>query len=529
MSDRDKPVLPWRKAAEQYLDGTPKQERATDDLSEVPARPKTRRGPAEEPEIEEPIPVPENPNPLLGGWAPSIPRVVLHPAPPPAPPPHRGHNPLMGGWPTKQDEEVMNEELKVPPRPQVIGALAEIPVRPKTPRRVPAHQVLLEEAQHDPFELEGFEEAKTEVSKTEEVTVKDLQSADFWATQSKPVPPMATRPMLVGKPLSNPAQGASKTPAAQPATYTPAFHMLSHETPVPNVKAIKAKLHRISLGRVDMGAQHNPTVWTQDGALKVVVRVLNGMKTTNYVADVTDNWGLSGARKIISPDDRANIEDLRVFLWKGRPWAIAATHNAMPGVSTAPALVIRQALLELTQDGAEILKAYVQPSQRHEKNWMPCVSGQDELKLIYSTQPLAVLNVLKTAASATGIQQVTGHIRGGSQLIPWGKNYLAIVHQVHRPPRVPAGHSVMLSSFWPSATDPVAGDAPVVYLHQFALFDSGLTQVKLSGLFYFNILGIEFCAGLARFGGKFVASFGVSDKEAWLAEIEDDTIERMFT
>jgi hypothetical protein len=182
---------------------------------------------------------------------------------------------------------------------------------------------------------------------------------------------------------------------------------------------------------------------------------------------------------------------------------------------------IHQALLELRDDGSEIVDMRIQPSMRHEKNWMPCVTDEG-LKLIYSVDPLVVLNVDKhrrVTPDTSTIAQVNGHVRGGSQLIPYENSWLAVVHQTYKKPDVNA--SPARKAAWPK-------DERVVYVHRFALFDKNLTGVRLGEPFYFMHRGIEFCAGLAWHEGKLVAAFGVRDAEAWLATFSSETVDATF-
>lgn len=46
--------------------------------------------------------------------------------------------------------------------------------------------------------------------------------------------------------------------------------------------------------------------------------------------------------------------------------------------------------------------------------------------------------------------------------------------------------------------------------------------------FYFIAKGIEFAAGLARAprGNRLLISFGFEDKEAWLAEVDEEDVRR---
>lgn len=308
-------------------------------------------------------------------------------------------------------------------------------------------------------------------------------------------------------------------------TKTSPFHMLIHDGPVPKADALEGVYHRINVASID-GAQHNPTVWVDGaGVLRGVIRVLNGPKTTNYVGRIAEDFTLVDAVKMTTREPAGSLEDLRVFMWNGAPWAIAATHNG-----AVPPVAIRQALLELSEDASDVLRVHTQPAVRHEKNWMPCVEAST-LRLVYSLDPLVVLDVEGRRASpnAALIPQATSHLRGGTQLVAWEDGFLALIHQVHRPPRIDPGHNALLSSFWaPPIKDPVSGDAPVVYLHRFAKFNGALTSFVLSKAFYFRKPGIEFCAGLAHWGEGLVAAFGAADCEAWLVEIARATVDTMF-
>jgi hypothetical protein len=329
------------------------------------------------------------------------------------------------------------------------------------------------------------------------------------------------RGWVQGRPL-NANEGANANPTFSKTTRTSPFHMLVHAEPVPAVAPLEGQYHRIAVLE-ERGAQHNPTVWVSStGELCAVVRVLRENKTINYVVRIDDAWNVIDAKPLLSREPAGSLEDLRVFSWRGELWAIAAMHNG-----ATPPVAIRQALLELSPDASEVLHAHVQPSVRHEKNWMPCVEG-DVLRLVYSTEPLVVLTVegRRATPNAALVPQSTSHVRGGTQLVPWRDGYLALVHEVHRPPLIEKGHNALLSSFWPPAVkDPVSGDAPVVYLHRFALFDKKLEAVELSDPFYFRNLGVEFASGLTWFDDKLVAAFGVADKEAWLVEITTETVD----
>ena len=87
--------------------------------------------------------------------------------------------------------------------------------------------------------------------------------------------------------------------------------------------------------------------------------------------------------------------------------------------------------------------------------------------------------------------------RGGSQVIKAGDDrWLALVHEV--------------------AED----GGRRIYEHRFVAFSDGCDVVGWSRPFAFReTREIEFAAGLARRGDQLVATFGVRDAEAWMAEM----------
>ena len=313
---------------------------------------------------------------------------------------------------------------------------------------------------------------------------------------------------------------------------TPVFHMQAHTTTVPGAAPLKTVLHRIEVPDEE-GAQHNPSVCVVKSELRVVVRVLHGHKTTNYIARVSKGWELIEPTRVRIPVfDRRDLrqltqaEDLRLFHWRDQLWAVAAVHDGRQ-----PPTAIRQALLQFDETGSAVIEAHVQHSSRHEKNWMPFVDA-GRLRLVYSTDPLIVSTVDAAHRAVPGApltHQSTGHVRGGSQLVPWWDGWLGIVHQVYKPPQHAPNYNPMLSDFWATPpSHPISGVARTVYIHRFAYFDRAMREVLLGKPWYWKVPGIEFCAGLTLWQDGLVASFGVADREAWLAEIAGDTVMRTF-
>ena len=91
---------------------------------------------------------------------------------------------------------------------------------------------------------------------------------------------------------------------------------------------------------------------------------------------------------------------------------------------------------------------------------------------------------------------IARHWSGGSQAIPVDGGRLALVHE---------------------AVD--FEDGGRVYTHRWIWFDPAWRLARRSSPFVFHDRGVEYAAGLARRGDDLVVSYGIWDREAWLATL----------
>jgi hypothetical protein len=153
--------------------------------------------------------------------------------------------------------------------------------------------------------------------------------------------------------------------------------------------------------------------------------------------------------------------------------------------------------LHLTPKG-DVKRADMQPTnQLHEKNWMPLSVG-GKLTWIYSLDPTAILpGPLRECPFALE------HLRGGAATA-FKDGYLCVTHEV------------------------LPIDGKRVYLHRFVRLDERFNVVAVSPAWVFERYGIEFCAGIAVDSKqKIVLSYGIHDREAWIAHVDTREIERM--
>jgi predicted GH43/DUF377 family glycosyl hydrolase len=89
--------------------------------------------------------------------------------------------------------------------------------------------------------------------------------------------------------------------------------------------------------------------------------------------------------------------------------------------------------------------------------------------------------------------------RGGSQIIAVPGGWLSVVHHAHL-----------------VGTE---GNERRHYRHRIIYYDAEWNAVASSREFFFQFVGIEFCAGVARHRDGIVLSYGVEDRVARLATI----------
>ncbi len=237
------------------------------------------------------------------------------------------------------------------------------------------------------------------------------------------------------------------------------------------------------------------------------------VRTAYHLLELDDAFEPISAPRLLrdlTPDDgmldplvRDN-EDLRPFRIGNRLYATGQTWRRAPGGERN----VRTALFDLDVDAAD---GPVLGNPRwlsrgaegiDEKNWMPVVRNGD-LAFVYRCAPTVVVGCdpasgalhLRAAHDAPLLAE---GFRGGSALLPAGDGFLALVHEV---------------AFWDGGAR--------TYVHRLVRFDGDLRITALTHPFRFHAENIEFAIGLARRGGDLLISYGVMDREAWIASVPE--------
>ena len=197
---------------------------------------------------------------------------------------------------------------------------------------------------------------------------------------------------------------------------------------------------------------------------------------TATVCDLTDD----GQREIVLAHLGDDYAVEKVVPLRG-PWSRVPQKNWMPIVTDSGALALKRGL----EAGGFVVR-----------------TADDPLRIIYAAQHGTILEVDPNEGVLSSPPQIGhGRLRGGSQAIEVDGDLIYLVHDVAFP-----GSGRM-------------------YLHRFVRADRDGKILAMTDPFYFEQLGIEFCAGLARDprrGGadQLVASYSVHDASSRLATFD---------
>ncbi len=268
-------------------------------------------------------------------------------------------------------------------------------------------------------------------------------------------------------------------------------------------------------------SRFNPSVASGPEGLRMIVRSSNYtmtrqlryaindadgvIRTTNYLLDLSPDLAVRSVEPIDDGDlcpepppfPVLGFEDCRLFHYCGSWWVSATVRDRNPHGICQIALF----RLEATRPvGLHLLSD--EANRRHEKNWMPAPGVDDDaLRFIYSCHPTVVLRYNDTAGTVSQevIQPgplIARRFSGGTHVIDVNGGHLCLVHEAVN-----------------------FDDGGRVYTHRWVWFDPDWTLARLSPPFLLKERGVEFAAGLANHGDDLVISYGIWDREAWLATV----------
>jgi glycosyltransferase involved in cell wall biosynthesis len=234
------------------------------------------------------------------------------------------------------------------------------------------------------------------------------------------------------------------------------------------------------------------------------------VRTRNYLAKLSNELEIQTVNEILPPllpkpeyPMVLGFEDMRIFEWRGAMWSTSTVRelNKEGWCEQVLAKIDRSTTQPHIIEWSQML-----PNRRqHEKNWMPWVDGAN-LRFAYRLDEL--VDSYGQPVNKSLLPFAVDHMSGSSQVIPFKGGWLGLVHE--------ARYQV----------DKVTR----YYQHRFVFFDAAYHARCISLPFVFHSKQIEFANGLARHPDRkrIIVSYGVADKEAWVATIDDHDLIEML-
>lgn len=229
------------------------------------------------------------------------------------------------------------------------------------------------------------------------------------------------------------------------------------------------------------------------------------LTTTNYFLKENKVTRINTSKLDVEPLwEFVGLEDGRLVEWEGNIYLCGVRRD------TTTNGVGRLEMSKIVK-GKEVERYRIEPPKDTycEKNWMPILDKP--FHFVKWSNPTEIVKVDLASLTATTDklveQKVTfpRDIRGGSQVIPYGDNYIAITHEV-------------------DLFKDGIGRKDAHYYHRFVMWNKDWEIINYSPEFKFMTGNIEFCCGLAFEEGVFTATFGFQDSTAYLLKIPEKVV-----
>lgn len=307
----------------------------------------------------------------------------------------------------------------------------------------------------------------------------------------------------------------------------------------------KGKLHTIDVisNVADQYTFTNPSIYNRDDKLYINVRAVNyvlhhskiypmwggriqylhpeddwKLRTENFFGEVLPDTTFSIKAEPVqfqsqTPKwDFIGLEDARIVYWNDHFRLIGVRRDHIDDIGTGR---MRVCTLDTIKGDSTIYKSIEEvdipsPSDEYcEKNWSPIIDQfHSYLRWIDPVEKVEFYNILpKRVANVTLWREKVSNynLRGNTQVIRVGDNYLTLAHSVNN---------------WL----PNIGGKDSIYRFHFVLFDQYLNILKVTEPFSMLGSNIEFSCGMCVFKDKLLISFSEQDSNALVLELDLDWI-----
>ena len=207
--------------------------------------------------------------------------------------------------------------------------------------------------------------------------------------------------------------------------------------------------------------------------------------------------------------DFVGLEDARLVKWDSKFWITGVRRDTTTvGQGRMELSELKIEATKVTEVARYRIEPPNDPNSYCEKNWMPLLDSP--FQFIKWTNPTELVEADITTCKTKTLKlsdtlKLERDIRGGSQVIAFGDNYLAIIHEVD-----------LFKS--------PEGRKDSIYYHRFILWDKDFNIVKISDNFHFLDAHVEFCVGMDNWKDDLLITFGFQDNAAFILQCPKKTI-----
>ena len=237
------------------------------------------------------------------------------------------------------------------------------------------------------------------------------------------------------------------------------------------------------------------------------------LRTWNYMCVLNPNLTIKQVMNVdTSTCDKepmwefVGLEDARLMRWDHKLWLTGVRRDTTThGEGRMELSEITISPDQTKEQRRKRIPALGDNTSYCEKNWMPVLDQQ--FTYVKWTNPTEVVKYdINTGQTHTVFADTGPRIpgvpdfRGGSQVIPYGNNYIAIVHETN-----------LFNS--------PAGKKDATYRHRFVMWDRNWKLLAYTDAFSFMNADIEFCCGAAWYDDHLLVTFGFQDNCAFILKI----------
>lgn len=235
------------------------------------------------------------------------------------------------------------------------------------------------------------------------------------------------------------------------------------------------------------------------------------LRTWNIYCELDDDLNITRHQRIDTSNfpekeawDFVGLEDARLIVWDDKLYTTGVRRDIKPNGEG------RMELCEIvvTPDNVKEISRFripppKDPNSYCEKNWMP-IEGIDYHYVKWGN-PTEVVKVNPVDESCETVHlsdyvYIPRDLRGGTQVIPYGDNYIALTHEV-------------------DLFNSEVGRKDAVYRHRFIIWDKNWNIIKATDDLGLMDGHVEFAVGMCKKGDDYLITYGWQDNGAYIMQI----------